>query len=290
MKSVQEFDYFDHTYVPFPEIGSGSQFHVFDMHNDRVLKLPLTKEETVEVLARRRHNMNPLSPVEQASVETRVHTVINGKARIPDMIGHSLYQPEGFLRILGNPTAVDTDNVLPKDTMNKQWGAGRIIYIQDKLDMIGTILGSFSELATLGRGDVLRLRHVIDLYAQRTYELWEYGYADYVFKLGDTGFDAGGNLVIADLGEFTSDPVFMKKAIDDRRWLHATMPEKIDFPQIPKQVQKYYTETLDNAFTHEHLAARWGAKHSCSSCGKRDDPISMFISSKMAEIDYVDRW
>lgn len=290
MKTVQQFDYFDHAYVPFPEIGSGSQFHVFDMHNDRVLKLPLTKEETVEVLARRRHNMNPLSLVEQASVETRVHTVINGKARIPDMIGHSFYQPEGFLSILGNPTAVDTDNVLPEDTTSKQWGAGRVVYIQDRLDMVGRILGSFSELAVLGRGDILRLQNIIDLYAQRTYDLWEYGYADYVFKMGDTGFGAGGNLVIADLGEFTNDPVFMKKAIDDRRWLHATMPKKIDFPQIPKQVQKYYTETLDNAFTHEHLAAHWGVKHSCSSCGKRNDPISTFIASKMAEIDYVDRW
>jgi hypothetical protein len=290
MKPAQEFDYFDSTYIPFPEIGSGSQFHVFDMHNDRVLKLPLTKEETIEVLSRRRHNMNPLSPTEQASVEARMHTVINGKARIPDMINHSFYQPEGFLRVLGNPTAVETHTVIPKDTADKQWGAGRVVYIQDKLDMNGAILGAFSELTTLGRGDILRLQRIIDQYVERTYELWGYGYADYVFKLGDTGFDSDGNLVIADLGEFTSDPLFMKKAIEDRRWLHATMPNKVDFPQIPKQVQKYYTETLGNAFTYEHLRTRWGRKHSCSSCGGRDDPISTFIASKMAEIDYVDRW
>lgn len=290
MKPVQKFDYFDDTYVPFPEVGSGSQFHTFDMHNGRVLKLPLTKEETIEVLARRRHNMNPLSPVEQASIDVRVHTVINGKGRIPDMIHHSFYQPKGFLQIIGNPTCIDTDNVLPEDTPNKQWGAGRVAYTQDKLDMIGGVLDSFSAVAMLGRGDILRLQRIIDMYAQRTYELWEYGYADYVFKLGDSGFDNNGDLVIADLGEFTSDPIFMKKALDDRRWLHATISAKIDFPQIPKPVQKYYTETLDNAFTYEQFIARWGRKHLCSSCGKRDDPISAFITSKMAEIDYVDRW
>jgi hypothetical protein len=290
MKPVQSFDQFDDAYMPFPEIGSGSQFHTFDMHNGRVLKLPLTKEETIEVLMRRKHNMNPLSSVEQASVESRMHTVINSKARIPDMIGHSFYQPEGFLRMIGNPVAVDADNVLPKDTINKQWGSGRVVYIQDKLDMIGMILNSFTELVTLGRGDILRLQRIIDQYVQRTYELWEYGFADYVFKLGDAGFDTSGRLVIADLGEFTSDPVFMKKALDDRRWLHATMANKIDFPQIPKQMQKYYTETLDNAFTHEHFVSRWKTKHSCSSCSKRDDPISVFIAAKMAEIDYVDRW
>ena len=82
---------FNRDYVPFPELGSGSQFHAYDLHNGRVLKLPLTKEETAIVLAKRRHNMNPFSKEEQASVEARVQTAVNGKARIPNMVAHSFY-------------------------------------------------------------------------------------------------------------------------------------------------------------------------------------------------------
>lgn len=36
-------NYQQYEYVPFPEIGCGSQFRVFDTHDGRVLKMPLTR-------------------------------------------------------------------------------------------------------------------------------------------------------------------------------------------------------------------------------------------------------
>jgi hypothetical protein len=276
--------------VSFPELGSGSQFRAFDMHNDRVLKLPLTTQETAIVVTKRRHNMQPLSKVETASVEARVHTAIGGKARIPAMISHSFYDTRGFLEILGNPVLVDANSVLPKDASSKQWGDGRVIYTQDKLSMVGDTLRELARQPVLGKSDVQHLKQIIDEYVERTYALWEYGFADYVFKLGDTGYSADNKLTFADLGEFSSDPEFIRKILVDRRWLHATIPDKIDFPQIPEQLREYYIETLDNAFTEAHLLARWGRKHQCSSCNAPGNAISSFIASKVAEIDYVDRW
>ena len=281
---------FNRDYVPFPELGSGSQFHAYDLHNGRVLKLPLTKEETTVVVAKRRHNMKPLSKEEQASVEARVQTAVNGKARIPTMISHSFYDPKPFLNLIGNPVLLDTDNVLPQDTPDKQWGAGRVVYTQDKLTMIGKTLRAFADQHHLGSGDIAHIKLIIDTYVQQMYHLWEYGFSDYVFKLGDMGFDSNGTLVFADLGEFSSDPTFMRKILKDRRWLHATIADKIDFPQIPLPVQEYYIKTLDNAFTDEAFVSRWRSKHKCSSCEMHDDAISAFIAAKIAEIDYVDRW
>lgn len=281
---------FNRDYVPFPELGSGSQFRAYDLHNGRVLKLPLTKEETMVVVAKRRHNMRPLSKEQQASVEARVQTAVNGKARIPGMVAHAFYDPKPFLKLMGNPVLIDTDNVLPADTPDKQWGIGRVIYTQDKMTMVGDTLRGFADVARLSGGDIARLKLIIDTYVEQTYRLWECGFADYVFKLGDMGFDSANNLVFADLGEFSSDPVFMRKILKDRRWLHATVIDKIDFPQIPEPVRSYYIDTLDNAFTDELFVAKWRAKHKCSSCEMNDDAITAFIAAKMAEIDYVDRW
>ena len=131
-------------YVPFPELGHGSQFHTYDTHDGRVLKLPLTKEETYTVVSKRRHNMNPLSTAQTAPLETRIHTIINGKSRIPAMINHSFYDAKDFLSILGNPAIIDATHVLPEDKPGKQWGAGRVIYTQDRLAMVGDMLSGFA--------------------------------------------------------------------------------------------------------------------------------------------------
>lgn len=278
-------------YIPFPELGHGSQFHTYDTHDGRVLKLPLTKEETGVVVSKRRHNMNPLSTQETASLETRIHTIINGKGRIPSMLNHSFYRSQDFLSILGNPTVIDAEQVLPEDKPGKEWGAGRVIYTQDKLTMVGDMLEEFSQLPTLKTGDLSRIKQIIELYIEQTYRLWSYGYADYVFKIGDTGFDEKGNLVLADLGEYSSDAAFMKKALADQRWLHSTIPDKIDFPQIPPQLHNYFATTLNNAFSVENFMSHWRKKHQCSTCEtSNDDVISAFIAAKVAEIDFVDRW
>ena len=278
-------------YVPFPELGHGSQFHTYDTHDGRVLKLPLTKEETYTVVSKRRHNMNPLSTAQTAPLETRIHTIINGKSRIPAMINHSFYDAKDFLSILGNPAIIDATHVLPEDKPGKQWGAGRVIYTQDRLAMVGDMLSGFAALPTLKSGDLSKIKQIIDLYVEQTYKLWSYGYADYVFKIGDTGFDTQGNLILADLGEYTSDPAFMQKALEDKRWLHSTIADKIDFPQIPKPLHEHFSTTLNNAFTPERFMSIWRTKHQCSTCEVTDDNvISAFIAAKTAEIDFVDRW
>lgn len=280
-----------HEYVPFPEIGSGSQFRTFDTHDGRVLKMPLTKSETYHAIVGRRHNMNPLSHTEAASVDARVHTLINGKGRIPGMVTHSFDNHSDFLALIGTPKLVPADNAMPEDSPTKEWGAGRVIYTQDKVAMVGALLQSFTRLPTLDLGDVVKLKNIIERYIQQTYTMWSYGYSDYVFKIGDTGLDANGKLILIDIGEYTNDPQFVLRAIADKRWLHATIPSKIDFPQIPRQLYDFYVKTCNNALTEETFQKYWRKNHCCSDCGRNDnDAINTFIAAKASEIDFVDRW
>jgi hypothetical protein len=281
----------DDEYIPFPELGSGSQFHTYDTHDGRVLKIPLTKEETRLAISERRHTVNPVSPQEIPSIEARIHTLFNGKARIPDMVEHPFYDQVDFLAIFGNPRIVPIGTSLPEDTAEKQWSVGRVVYTQDKVTMTGDMLRNLATLPSLGRGDLSKIRQLIELYIQQTYKAWEHGYADYVLKIGDTGLDSSGNFVLVDLGEYTSDADFIERALTEKRWLQSTMSDKVDFPQIPKQLQDYYRETLDDAFSVENFRAHWHKKHHCSACLPSDnDPIQSFIAAKAAEIDYVDRW
>lgn len=281
----------DDEYIPFPEIGSGSQFHTYDTHDGRVLKIPLTKEETVLAISKRRHTIDARSPKEIPSIEARIHTLFNGKARIPGMVEHPFYDQAEFLRIFGNPHIIPTDTSLPEDTAEKQWSVGRVVYTQDKVAMTGDMLRSLAALPALGRGDLSKIRQLVELYIQQTYKAWEHGYADYVLKIGDTGLDDTGNFILVDLGEYTSDSKFIERALTEKRWLHSTMPEKIDFPQIPQQLHEYYRKTLEDAFSIENFKAHWHKKHHCSACKPSDnDPIQSFIAAKAAEIDYVDRW
>jgi hypothetical protein len=291
MNDPYQTSHLQYEYIPFPELGHGSQFHTYDTHDGRVLKLPLTKEETYVVVSKRRHNMNPLSSVETAPLDTRIHTIINGKGRIPAMLNHSFYDSKDFLAILGNPAIINAEQVLPEDKPGKQWGAGRVIYTQDKLTMVGDILTAFGKQPILKPGDIAKIKQIVELYIEQVYKLWSYGFADYVFKIGDTGFDVNGNFVLADIGEYSSDATFMKKALADKRWLHSIISDKIDFPQIPEQLHDYFVSTLNSAFTIEQFMSRWRTKHQCSTCEISDDNvINAFIAAKVAEIDFVDRW
>ena len=284
-------NYQQYEYVPFPEIGCGSQFRVFDTHDGRVLKMPLTKIETYNAIVGRRHNMNPLSQKEAASVDVRVHTLINGKGRIPSMIAHPFNDAEDFLQLIGTPKLIVTDNIIPEDSPTKEWGAGRVVYTQEKVAMVGDLLRSLSGTTPLEADDVRKLKNIIELYIQQTYKMWSYGYSDYVFKIGDTGLDAKGKLVLIDIGEYTNDPQFVLKAIADKRWLHSTIASKIDFPQIPRQLYDFYVSTCENALTEETFQKYWRQKHHCSDCIQPgSNVLQAFIAAKASEIDFVDRW
>jgi hypothetical protein len=277
-------------YVPFPMVGQGSQHHAYDTHDGRVLKIPLTKEETYLAISTRRHNVNPRSDKEVASLDARVHTLLNGKGRIPNMVQHSFERPEEFLALMGNPKIIESENILPEDTPEKQWGAGRVVYTQDLTLMNHQILKELSQLSKLDSGDIKKLKQVIEMYIELTYKMWGFGYSDYVFKLGDTGFTQDGKLTFVDLGEFSHDPTFILRALEEQRWLHAIMPSKVDFPQIPSQLQAYYEKTMSQAFTVEKFQQYWRTNHTCRTCDNPQDIISTFIAAKAAEIDYIDRW
>lgn len=272
----------------FSELGHGAQFKVYDMHNNRVLKIPLTEAETYQV-ARRRRNIVHGTIEEIANLDVRVQTFMNSKARIPSMVTHHFEDPAPFLALIGNPIIAPVSELLPEDTPEKRWAAARFVYTQDKVSMANSMLHAINTLPELLSGDERRLKQYIEDYVQLVYETWAYGYADYIFKLGDTGTDRKGNMIIVDLGEWTADYSFIHRAVEEKWWLDNVNHQKNDFPKLPKKLEKFYIDTLTAAFTTDELSKRWRSKHICSDCTEETTTIAAFVSSKVAEIDYIDR-
>jgi len=272
----------------FSELGHGAQFKVYDMQNDRVLKIPLTEAETYQV-AKRRRNIVHGTIEEIASLDVRVQTFMNSKARIPAMVTHHFDDPSEFLALIGNPIIAPVSELLPEDTPEKRWAAARFVYTQDKVAMANTMLHNISKMPELLSGDERRLKRYIEDYIQLVYKTWEYGYSDYIFKLGDTGTDKKGNMIIVDLGEWTTDVDFINRALVEKWWLDNVNHQKSDFPKLPQKLEDFYIKTLEAAFTPEELAKRWRTKHTCSDCNEETTTIAAFVSTKVAEIDYIDR-
>jgi hypothetical protein len=276
------------TVFTFSELGHGAQFKAFDMHNGRVLKIPLTEAETYYVARRRRNIIH--GTVEQiAALDMRVQTFMNSKARIPLMLTHAFVDPDHFLKVIGNPRIAQAGSFLPEDTNEKRWAPARFVYTQDKVDTAATMLWSITQSGAIGEGDVLRLKRYIEEYVALVYETWCYGYSDYIFKLGDTGIDASGNMILIDLGEWTADFDFIKRAVSEKWWLDNVNHQKKDFPKLPASLEPFYKKTLEAAFTSEELVKRWRSKHICSDCTEEAMTIAAFVSTKAAEIDYIDR-
>ncbi len=273
--------------VPFVDIGHGAQFRAFDMHNDRVLKLPLTEAET-QAVARRRRNIIHGTLEEIASLEVRVQTFMNSKARIPAMITHDFTNAADFLQLMGNPH-LESASLLPEDTPIKKWGPARVIYTQDKVQIVRNLLTYLCDQPSVAATDRKKFKQLLSDYIEHVYAMWGFGYSDYIFKLGDLGIDPKGRIVTVDLGEFTSDLSFMERAVSEKWWHDNANHLKTDFPKMPKELEKLYLGMIDEAFTVDELRKHWRTTHHCSSCSKETDTLAAFISTQLAEIDYIDR-
>lgn len=273
--------------LTFSELGHGAQFKAYDMHNGRVLKIPLTEAETYQV-ARRRRNVIHGTVEQVASLEVRVQTFMNSKARLPAMLGHGFTNSSHFHTLLGNPKVSDGSEILPDDTHEKKWAPARFVYTQDRVETAAGMLRSVSG-RMLTAGDERRLRHYIEDYVQMVYDVWSYGYSDYIFKLGDTGITSTGGMIFVDLGEWTSDLDFIRRAVQGKWWHDNINHDKVDFPKLPQELEQFYIETMDNALTVEELNKRWRVNHTCTDCTDETMTMAAFVAAKVTEIDYIDR-
>lgn len=258
------------------------------MQNGRVLKIPLTEAETFQI-AKERRNIIHGTDEQVASLEVRVQTFMNSKARMPAMINHGFDNPQPFLRLLGDPKLVAVDNILPEDTPEKRWGAARFVYSQEKVEVIRGLLNYLKDQPSISAIDRKKFKRLVEDYITQMYSLWEYGYADYIFKLGDMGIREDGSLVCIDLGEFTSDRQFIERALAEKWWLDNVNPLKADFPKMHASLEPEYIALLESALTPKALNEHWRKKHHCSTCISEADTITAFITTKVMEIDYIDR-
>jgi hypothetical protein len=156
--------------------------------------------------------------------------------------------------------------------------------------MTQEILDKLAPKSNIETKDITYLEHIIDMYTAAIHELWAHGYAEYAFKFGDTGFNKKGSLIFVDLGECTSDLGFIEQALVQERWRNNIDSSKADFPQLPKELHRYFIDKMTNELNPKVLKQLWRSKHSCTTCQPHDDVIRAFIAAKVAEIDYIDRW
>jgi bacterioferritin-associated ferredoxin len=184
---------------------------------------------------------------------------------------------------------MESASFLPEDTPIKKWGPARVIYTQDKAQMMRNLLNYLYEQPAVAAADRKKFTRLIGNYIEHVYALWSFGYSDYVFKLGDMGIDPKGSMITVDLGEFTSDINFMERAVGEKWWYDNANQLKTDFPKMPPELEEIYLRMIDEALTVEELRKRWGSAHLCGSCSNEADTIAAFISTQLAEIDYIDR-
>lgn len=202
-------------------IGHGAQYNVYDTEDGRVLKRPLTQEETIKIIT----SWYEEGEVPPEKLEV-YHTAAAQKA-CTVMRPHVAKSSE-LAHLLGNPVFSD--------------GAE---YTQDKVDTVGTALQS----APVTEGE-----RIIDSYIQCIIDLWGFGLADRVYNPTiNNGLKADKRVILIDFGEVTFEKSDVEKRIAKRRWLKAWSYNH----DLPKNLRDYYAEQMKARLTQAQLDETW---------------------------------
>jgi len=202
-------------------IGKGAQYKVIDTHDGRVRKIPLTLEESREVIAGW-YAPRPI-PVELTVSKYRQQAILSAN-KVGDLLGE---HPE-LRASFGNP-AFETEGV----------------YTQDKLMTLGQALRAASDT---------NARQLIDAYARLIVRHWRYGISERVFNCTvNNGVDEKGEIVLLDFGEITSNKDKVIRAIQAKRWLRSYSFREDMSPML----QAYYADAMAERLTIPVLESTW---------------------------------
>ena len=203
-------------------IGTGAQYKVVDMHDGSVRKIPLTREESLDVVK------SWYAPAEAPESELAIdyprlalgacRSVQTLVARHPALAGS-----------LGNPVF-----------------EGNGAYSQDKVQTFGDALQHAGSLACG--------RQYIDQYINLMLFHWQYGLAERAFNCTvNNGVDARGDVILLDFGEVTGNKALVRRNISSERWLRSASYTR----DIPQGLKAYYRQQFAGRLTMQALDATW---------------------------------
>jgi hypothetical protein len=206
--------------------GSGAQFHVFDLRDGRVLKIPRSLPSRIGRLMLRRP---PLT-----------RTILGGivfEARKQDQYIDVAFRdlgsilPEIDRRLIGNPA----------------FFAGRC-YSQDKAMPLRQ---AFAQTAEGGR------RRLLDLYIDAVIESWRNGFCEISFDfLYNCGIDGDGRVIFLDLAGISVVQRRVLRFVARRDWLLTSSYIRLVRSSLDNA--GHFIAATEKAFTAANLRALWG--------------------------------
>lgn len=202
------------------EIGRGVQYRVFDIGNKRILKAPLTPDES------------------QAVVESWASTSQRPQQQLPDYLQVG-QEGSGYVQqlIRAHPHIAATLG-------NPQFESNGH-YTQDFVTTLGDAL-------TKSTFDTSR--QIIDKYIGLILLHWRYGFCERVFNFTlNNGIDANGEVILLDFGELSLTKVEVAERIAGKRWQFSYSCTAAITPEL----REYYLNAMQRQLTYETLTATW---------------------------------
>lgn len=251
------------SYYRYTFVDHGAQFRVYKvssldgMSTDRVIKVPLDFEETKQAIEPHLQRLK-LSPQE---VERRIHQLLIHKQQLPNILQGMYADDSHLMRLFGNIKIVPVLAAVPKDEPDYFMP---LYFTQDCVTPMSLYLHRF-RLAylpprRLQSPDILAAKQLLQSVINTHYGLWKYGIFEMSLKIENMGVRSDGKkveLILLDLGEYTTDYDQALQIIKEKRWLNSLNINKTDHLFLPTVLHKQYIEMLGNAFTEQALRSRW---------------------------------
>lgn len=205
-------------------LGIGGQYTVYNLPDNRVLKVAHNAVSARNELVRQGHDWN----------DTSLEEVIFRRDEGVVYVQRLCEQSEVAREIFGNPK------------FNGELGETGV-YEQDKLSIPGLEINEMSERAQ---------KEYINKYIQLQLRLWTLGCSEGTFNFQvNAGLNAQGDMVVGDFGEMDFSKEMIAQRIDGPRWEHAW-----GVTSLSPEMQQWAIERFNKELTLERLDALWGAR------------------------------
>jgi hypothetical protein len=209
-------------------IGRGWQYKVYDLGNDRVLKVERSFIQHYAfglwewiVDSGRKNSLASIG-----SRMRRLHLMNRAGVRYIKQIQKCLDK-----RLLGNPTFLEGSN-----------------YEQDRVKILADLVPNLS---------VNDLKKIVDDYTDLILKTWQYGFCDGTFNWdSNNGVNRRGELVQVDFGEIIFSKEMVEDMIRNKEWIGCAG----DLALRNKELKEYYRSAMDDRVSLSNLHALWGTK------------------------------
>ncbi|MBA3732959.1 hypothetical protein H0W91_01120 [Patescibacteria group bacterium] len=209
------------------KIGSGIQYNVYDLGNDRVRKTQTSFFEKIY----RFHKIAPKYKVYYHLIHNIKTSLGTGKQTKESIENLKKHLPSIDISLLGNP-------VIKKNAS----------YEQDKVIPFGEMLYS---------SDFSRQKELVNEYMNNLLGCWDYGFSDTPFNfMINCGVTSENKVVLTDLGELTWDKEWVERLVQSKHW-----EKRSSFNKLPdSDLKNYFREQFNEKITLSALEEHWNSK------------------------------